>query len=275
MAACPNCHQQIPEISELKFCPFCGGSLALETATTPSEGNEPIVPESTPTGAASAAAPAYEFSAPSPAPQSYVPWEDRQRLGFLPAFSQTWSDSVFRPAEFFRRAPKTGNVGAALLYAILIVTTAGLLSIFWQYLFWDRFSNWENLESIIGMEISRSILGVWAVLLPFSAIIALFISSFIFHLCLMIVGSSKNGYEATLRGLCYSYGPYLFVLIPFCGSLIAGVWTFVLMIIGWRELHESTTGRVLFAVLLPFILCCGAVMMLLWSFAGLYNRLNL
>jgi hypothetical protein len=196
-------------------------------------------------------------------------------FGFLPAFSQTWSDSVFRPAEFFRRAPKTGNLGAALLYAILIVTTSGLLSIFWQYLFWDTFSNWEDLESILGQEISRNILGVWALLLPLFAIISLFISSFIFHLCLMIAGSSKNGYEATLRGLCYSYGPNLFVLIPFCGGLIAGGWIFVLMIIGWRELHESTTGRVLFAALLPFIVCCGALMMLLWSFAGLYNRLSL
>jgi hypothetical protein len=275
MAACPNCQQQIPEISELRFCPFCGGSLAPETVTTPTGIAEPVVPEPAPTGAVSPITQAQEFSAPGTTPQSHVPWEDRQRLGFLPAFSQTWSDSVFRPMEFFRRAPKTGNIGAALLYAILIVTTGGLLSIFWQYLFWDIFSNWQDLESIIGQEISRDILGVWALLLPFFAIISLFISSFIFHLCLMIVGSSKNGYEATLRGLCYSYGPYLFVLIPFCGSLIAGVWTLVLMIIGWRELHESTTGRVLFAVLLPFVLCCGAFMMLLWSFAGLYNRLSL
>ena len=275
MAACPNCHQQIPEISELRFCPFCGGALATETATIPPTGNEPVVPEPMPTGTSEPATPAYELSAPSPAPSSYVPWEDRQRLGFLPAFSQTWSDSVFRPAEFFRRVPKTGNIGAALLYAILIVTTGGLLSIFWQYLFWDTFSNWENLESIIGREISRNILGVWALLLPLLAIISLFISSFIFHLCLLLVGGSKNGYEATLRGLCYSYGPYLFVLVPFCGGAIAGVWTFVLMIIGWRELHESTTGRVLLAVLLPFILCCGALMLLLWSFAGLYNRLSL
>jgi hypothetical protein len=277
MAACPNCQQQVPEISELKFCPFCGGLLTPETATAPSAQNEPAAPVPTPAGAETTelATPAPEFSAQSTTPQSYVPWEDRQRLGFLPAFSQTWSDSVFRPAEFFRRAPKTGNVGAALLYAILIITTGGLLSIFWQYLFWDRFSNWQDLESVIGQEISRDILGFWALLLPIFAVISLFISSFVFHLCLMIVGSSKNGYEATLRGLCYSYGPYLFVLIPFCGSLIAGVWTFVLMIVGWRELQESTTGRVLFAVLLPFILCCGAILMLLWSFAGLYNRLSL
>jgi hypothetical protein len=255
--------------------PLSGASLSPETTTASSAGSEPAAPEPGPTETAEPVQPAREFSAPGTTRPGYVPWEERQRLGFLPAFSQTWSDSVFRPTEFFRRAPKTGNVGAALLYAILIVTTGGLLSIFWQYLFWDNFSNWEDVERIIGQEISRDILGVWALLLPIFAVISLFISSFIFHLCLMIVGSSKNGYEATLRGLCYSYGPYLFVLIPVCGSLIAGVWTFVLMIIGWRELHESTTGRVLFAALLPFILCCGALMMLLWSFAGLYNRLSL
>jgi hypothetical protein len=268
MPNCPNCHQQIPEISEGKFCPFCGAALTLETPP-PANVSEPAA--SPPTGAVDPE-PYHAASGETATPG--VPWEDRRRLGFLPAFSQTWSDSVFHPVEFFRRAPKTGNVGAALLYAILIVTTGGLLSIFWQYLFWDTFSNWQDLESIIGQEISRDILGFWALLLPIFAVISLFISSFICHLCLMIVGSSKNGYEATLRGLCYSYGPYLFVLIPFCGSVIAGVWTFVLMIIGWRELHESTTGRVLFAVLLPFLLCCGAIIMLVWSFAGLFNRLS-
>jgi hypothetical protein len=274
MAACPNCHQQIPEISELKFCPFCGGSLAPEAATAPSAGSEPAAPQPTPTGAVSPTTPAQEFVAPPITPQHYVPWEDRQRLGFLPAFSQTWSDSVFRPAEFFRRAPKTGNLGAVLLYAILIVTTGGLLSIFWQYLFWDTFSNWQDLENIVGQELTRNMLGAWAILLPVFAVIGIFITSFIFHVCLMITGSSRNGYEATLRGLCYSYGPYLFVLVPFCGGLIAGVWTFVLMIIGWREMHESTTGRVVLAVLLPFILCCGAILMLAWSLAGLFQRLS-
>ncbi|MGH7598495.1 MAG: hypothetical protein ACREOI_19235, partial [bacterium] len=64
MAACPNCQQQVPEISAGKFCPFCGASLSPETATTPSAGSEPLAPEPTPTGAAELAVPAQEFSAP-------------------------------------------------------------------------------------------------------------------------------------------------------------------------------------------------------------------
>ncbi len=268
MAACPNCHQQIPEISAGKFCPFCGAPLLPEAVTAPFAAGEP-------TGAAGASTSAPESVAPGAVPQSYVHWEDRQRLGFLPAFSQTWSDSVFRPTEFFRRAPKAGNLGAALLYAVLIGTAGGLLSIFWQYLFWDSLSNWESLGRITGQEISRNLLGFWALLIPFVAIISIFIASFIFHICLMITGSSRNGFEATLRGYCYSCGPYLFVLAPVCGGLLAVVWQYVLMVIGWRELHESTTGRVLFAALLPFILCCGAIMMFAWSLTGLFNRLSI
>lgn len=274
MALCPNCHQQFPEVSAGKFCPFCGASLSPETTTAPAAGSVPTTSEATPKEAAEPITPAQEFYTPSPAPPSYVPWEDRQRLGFLPAFSQTWSDSVFRPAEFFRRAPKTGHVGSAVLYAILIATTGGLLSIFWEYLFWDSFANWQSLESLIGQEINRSILGFWALLIPFIAIISIFVASFIFHLCLMLSGSSRNGFEATLRGYCYSYGPYLFVLVPICGGAIALVWQYVVMIIGWRELHESTTGRALFAALLPFFVCCGAIIMLVWSVAGLFNRLS-
>ncbi|MDZ7292167.1 MAG: YIP1 family protein [candidate division KSB1 bacterium] len=201
-----------------------------------------------------------------------MPWEDRERLGFLPAFSQTWSDSVFHPVEFFRRLPKSGNVGSALLYAILIGVTGGILSLFWQYLFWDSWSSLPELERMLGQEISRDLLGFVALLIPISTVIFVFIASVIYHVCLVITGSSRHGFEATLRGFCYSYGPYLFVLVPMCGGLIALIWQYILMVIAWRELHESTTGRVLLAVFLPLLLCCGAILVFAWSLAGWLSR---
>jgi hypothetical protein len=264
MSICPNCQQQIPEISELKFCPFCGGALA-SALTPPASVSEPSQPvELTPTPAANdeAAAPESAF---------YVPWEDRQRLGFLPAFSQTWSDSVFRPAEFFRRVPRTGNLGAALLYCCLIGITGSMLSLFWSYWFWNS-SDMEKVQEIFGGEFNRDMLGYVAILVPVLTIAGVFIVSFIYHVCLMITGSSKNGFEATLRGYCYSYGPYLFAIIPQCGSFIAFFWQCFLLVNAWREMHESTTGRVVLAVLLPVIFCCGLTVLFALGLAGLITR---
>jgi hypothetical protein len=273
MIQCPNCHQQIPEISAGKFCPFCGASLLPPSTTLPALPVASPEPESG--EFAGEAATENESVTPPAAPSQYeVPWEDRRRLGFLPAFSQTWSDSVFRPGEFFRRVPKTGKLGDALLYGVLIGTAGGLLSLFWEYILWDSFKEFGGLSSFFGEEFNRDLLGFAAVLLPFFTVIAIFLAAFIAHICLMIVGSGRNGFEATLRGLCYSYGPYLFVLVPACGGVIAPIWQYVLTIIAWRELHASTTGRVVLATLLPIVLCCGVISVLVWSAVGLLNRFN-
>jgi len=263
MATCPNCQQQIPEISELKFCPFCGGSLNAE--------NQPPAPRSvSPAPGELAPAPAPSYQA-APEAVFYVPWEDRQRLGFLPAFSQTWSDSVFRPAEFFRRVPRAGNLGSALLYCCLIGITGSMLSLFWSYLFWSS-SDMEKIQEIFWGGFNRDMLGYFAILVPFLTIIGVFVVSFIYHICLMITGSSRNGFEATLRGYCYSYGPYLLTIIPQCGGLIALVWQCFLLVNAWREMHESTTGRIVIAVLLPLIFCCGLTFLLILGLAGLIGR---
>jgi hypothetical protein len=261
MTQCPSCHQQIPEISLGKFCPFCGASLLPPSTTPPSL---PVEPEPKPLGFAG------EASAGDESPQYYVPWEDRRRLGFLPAFSQTWSDSVFRPAEFFRRVPKAGKLGDALLYGLLIGVAGGMLSLFWEYMFWDSFKEFGDLRNFFGEEFNRDLLGLAAVLVPFFTVVAIFIASFIFHVCLMITGSVRNGFEATLRGLCYSYGPTR--AVPVCGGLIAVVWQYVLTIIAWREPHESTT-RVVLATLLPLILCCMHFRSGMER-RGLFNRIN-
>jgi endogenous inhibitor of DNA gyrase (YacG/DUF329 family) len=263
MATCPNCQQQLPEISEGKFCPFCGAPIAssIEPPRYAAESNQPSSETSSP----EESTPGFEKQ------QNNVHWEDRQRLGFLAAFGQTWSDSTFRPTEFFHRLPKTGNIGSALLYAFIIGTTAGILSLFWDYLFWDSLTNIQELENMLNAKLSRDFLGFAALLVPFFTIIGIFFVTFIYHICLLITGSGRHGWEATFRGFCYSQSPLLFVLVPGCGAFVALVWIFVLIVIGWRELHQSTTGRVLFAAFLPFIFCCGVNMLLFWSLAGIIS----
>jgi hypothetical protein len=269
MANCPDCLQQIPEISEGKFCPFCGAALA--TASAP----DSFV--SAPVAAATSEPRLAGREEPSPAaaePKSYVPWEDRQRLGFLPAFSQTWSESVFRPAEFFRRAPKTGNLGAALLYSCLIGIAGSMLSLFWTYWFWESSPDLERIYQLFGMDYNRALLGYIALLVPIFTIIGIFIAAAIYHLCLMLTGANKYGFETTLRGFCYSYGPQLLAVIPQCGGLIALIWQIILTVIAWREMHESTTGRVVTAALLPLIFCCGLIIIFALGLAGLISRVS-
>jgi len=94
---------------------------------------------------------------------------------------------------------------------------------------------------------------------PFLIIIGLFIASGILHVCLMMVKGARNGFEATFRTVAYGYSANIFLVIPFCGGLLAFVWAIVLYIIGLKEAHETTGGKAAFAVFLPGIVCCGLI----------------
>ena len=90
-------------------------------------------------------------------------------------------------------------------------------------------------------------------------VIGTFISSGIYHLCLMVLGATKlphQTFETTLRVVAYTTGTWsLLQLIPFCGAYAYGLVALVYTIIGFKEAHEITTGKAVLAVLLPVILC--------------------
>ena len=46
-------------------------------------------------------------------------------------------------------------------------------------------------------------------------------------------------------------------MIPVCGGIVAAVWALVVNCIGLARAHETTTGKAVFAILLPLIVCCG------------------
>ncbi|WP_440950226.1 YIP1 family protein [Methanosphaerula subterraneus] len=84
-------------------------------------------------------------------------------------------------------------------------------------------------------------------------IIALVIMVLIFHLCARVVGGDGE-WTDTLRAVVFSSTPIAVIgWIPIVGSLIADLWSLVLMVVGIREYHHLSTGRAAIAVLLPVI----------------------
>jgi len=96
---------------------------------------------------------------------------------------------------------------------------------------------------------------VWtAVLSPISALIAIYLTSGILHLLLMLFRGAGRGFDATLTTVGYAHGLYLLLAVPACGSLIALVWYVVVLIIGLGEAQRCGPGKAAAAVLLPFVL---------------------
>ncbi len=231
---CPHCGNEIVEGQA--FCGHCGAKLA-DAGPGPSAGG-----------------------------RSKTPWEDRASSGFVNGLFRTAGEVLFRPTEFFRKMPVTGGLTDPLLYALIVGMVGMMFSYLWQILTRGAM---QNVMPGMGQHALQGIgMAVLAFLSPFLIIAGLFISSGILHVCLMMVKGVKSGFETTFRVVAYGYSAYVFLAIPFCGGLLAGVWGLVLYIIGLREAHETTGGKAAVAVFLPAIVCCGLIVFGIALFLG-------
>jgi len=178
-------------------------------------------------------------------------WESGE--GFIGAFFRTTRDALFSPTRFFRSVAAGEGYWAPLIYGMIsgIIGFGG--SILWQWFF---FSRWFPIQKFSALPF-RFYFIVIVVALPFMAALSIVIGSGVTHLCLMIVGGNKKGFEATFRAISYSFAGYLFGIVPFIGSTIGGIYTLILTILGVREGHGINTGRAILAVLLPLIVGIG------------------
>jgi hypothetical protein len=191
-----------------------------------------------------------------------IPWEDPGRP-FFDGLFETVKLLAMSPGEAFGRMPVTGGIGRPLFFAIVIGWVSIAVAVFWNVLLqgmWMPFL--ESAEDLAGMGAMYGLTIGWGlmmvVLAPLFVIIGVFIAAAVLHLMLMIVGGAESGFEATVRVVCYVQTAQLAGIIPFCGGLIALVWTVVLYVTGFSTAHRTTQGKALLAVLLPVIACCVA-----------------
>jgi len=241
------------------YCPGCGRE-------TPAEYSGPICPS------CGATLPHPEGARSGPAG---IPWEDRGRLGFFQALLSTMRLCLADPTRFFSDLPKRENLGSAMQYLLLLTWVGGIGGLLWSQVFQP--SQMALLRSL-GINVpeqawpagARGLFTVGiAVLIPIGVLISTFIWTGIVHVFLWMLGGAKEGFEATLRVYAYSRGSTaLFEWIPFCGGLVAFIWSLVLQIIGLSRVHEIGGGKAALAVLLPLALCCVLAAAILFAFLG-------
>jgi hypothetical protein len=234
---CPHCGKEIAEGQV--FCQHCGAKLVE--------------------------------AAPISEPREKTSWEDRESRGFLRGLFTTLNEVLFHPSVFFKKMPVIGGLTDPLLYALILGMAGLIFSSFWQILLQGAMQGLmiPGMKAAPGQNIFSGIfMAVLAFLFPFLIILGLFITSGILHVCLMLARGARSGFEATFRVVAYANSAYIFLVIPFCGSLLAAVWAVVLTIIGLREAHETTGGKAAFAVFLPVVVCCGLVLIAIALFMG-------
>lgn len=201
-------------------------------------------------------------------------WERRSSWLDFPALFEMIRGVLLDPVNTFRRMKLAGDMGSPLLFALILSTIGMLGALFWNVAM-QGMGMFAGQHRINQFAFSTGLMLVLTIFSPVFVLLGTFISSGILHVCLLITGGAKNGFEATFRVVAYASGATApFHLVPFCGGLIGGIWAIVAQVIGVREMHETTTGRALAAVLLPIIFCCGCALVLL-TFgigAGIFSR---
>jgi hypothetical protein len=226
-----------------------------EFATTAPSGPPPAAPP--------IAAPLATSTSAEAMPRSGLPWDQRESSGFFNAFIETMKLVLTAPGAAFIAMKREGGFGEPLIYTIT-GESIGLLFYFIYHFFFSSLAGFGSRENPLGHMIGTGVGSlIFIILIPLFIVIGAFLGSAILHLCLMIVGGAKQSYETTFRVVCFaggSVGPLM--VIPFCGSAVAGVWKLVLYCIGLARAHETDTGRAVLAVVLPLIVCCGGVFLL-------------
>lgn len=184
---------------------------------------------------------------------------------------------MINPVGFFRRVSPRGNFVLPLYYGVICQALAIILMWVYHaglYAFPDflnyvaDFGGYGPLMLTFGWPMKAVMLVVLIVTAPIFAVIAMFFTSATYHICLKLSGGAQNGFETTFRAVCYGSSAQMLGIIPIVGTVVAGVWTLILCVIGIKELHKTTYFKAILAVMLPVFLCCGFVVLVVVGLFG-------
>jgi hypothetical protein len=114
-----------------------------------------------------------------------------------------------------------------------------------------------NMDFGIAGDILGAVIGI--AIVP----VQIFIGAAITHVCLILVGGAKRGYETTFRVMCYAGGSAApLVLIPCVGIFALAIASLVFEIVGLSKAHDISVGKAVLAVFLPLIVCFGLALVL-------------
>ncbi|MBU4484919.1 YIP1 family protein [bacterium] len=200
-----------------------------------------------------------------------IAWENTYNKDIVKRFIDTIKTVFTKPVQFFNQLPPTGGYKWPLIFGVICQSFGILLSVGYHIGFHSMSApgffipGWLAPFGIIGI-IFFALFGILGSI--FAAIFSLLFFAGTFHLMLKIVGVQTRGFEATLRVVAYSSATQLIALIPFLGVVIAGVWRMILNVIGFKEVHQTTYGKIIFAILLPILVCCGGGLLIFTMVMG-------
>jgi hypothetical protein len=189
-------------------------------------------------------------------------WETAEPPPVFSAAFESIKQVLSKPVETFQAMPCEGGIGKPLRFYLLVAWISNAAAILYQaaatLINPEIFSN-EELKGLPHYAVFLVFAGL-ILFMPLFLVLGSFVSSGVFHLALMLVGGAKKPFETTYRVFCYASGSTSALqLIPICGGWFYSVASLVYCVIGLKEAHRTELWRPILAVLLVFLICCGAI----------------
>ena len=297
---CPHCSRTFEsELTGSQFCPHCGGQLEVPAAgavlpVTPTSptipaGLAPPVPAtggwglpppgSEPPGGSGGRPPDGEGAPPT------TPWERRAQLGVLQGFWQTLKQVALSPQTFWPTVNPQGELWDGISFAWIVHAIASLLAL--PLSFGNQAAMTQMMQTMqtnLPPESQEFLRGVMqhatagGVGVQLGAVLFypafLVMGAGVFHLCALITGAGGQGFGATLRVVAYANAVQI-VAFHSCLAFPAFLYQLVLVAMGMRVVHRTTTGKTVFAMVLPLLLCCVCCCVGGMSMGALAKSMNL
>jgi hypothetical protein len=206
--------------------------------------------------------------ATTPATEVAPAWERLSELGFGKAFLTTFRQVLFEPGPTFARLPLNGKLARPTGFFVAVVGIQLLVSLGLQMalvLMRGAFPQLEE-EQKIAPAMLATLLPAMAVVLFVLLIGVNFVMAAIYHLLLMLLGGATKGYEGTYKVICYSQAAQIISIVPCIGPIAAVVWYLIASITGLQKVHQTEGWKAAVAMLIPYILCIGTLVVLVIYF---------
>ncbi len=208
-------------------------------------------------------------------------WEDpRAEGGRVAMYFRTARAVLLEPQQTFRSMTRSPSIIAPLLFWLasmgLSVVLSALVNAVMGSMLRGMLSSLGDFPSTAGTAALGPLVTVACVSVCAAPIF--FITAGYYHLLLSVFGVARHGFSATFRTLAYTNGSLSLVSwIPCLGVVASLLYAPYLMVVGFRETHESTTGRatvvVLVGMAVPLILIAGALIYIVLASPGLADKL--
>lgn len=210
----------------------------------------------------------YSAAGLPPQVMALSPWEESFSGHPFAGFFTTIRKVMATPVEFFSSLSIGPHSWKALLFALICQIIAGVSVALTQLLLsFLKIGLLQFLPSQPQANAQLSALaasmgtGFSIIIVPVASILGLALSICLYHVLLLIFGASKKGVEGTIAAVCYSTAPQILCLIPLIGSLVAGFWQWILIVIGIKEIHKTSYAKAILIVLFPMICCCSILLL--------------